>query len=429
MTPLVDTLPAIIRVLMVFVLILLMIKRKWDLGHAFVLGALSLGVVFAMGPLSIAASALGSMLHPKTLSLTIVVSLILVLSHSLEKTGQMARMLEAYKGLVRWPKLNLVVFPALIGLLPMPGGAIFSAPMVKTIGQTHRLSPATLSYINYWYRHIWEYWWPLYPGILLTTALADIDLWHLVFFTLPISGLAIAAGYWPLRGTVFAVDGGRRQAMGPFIKELAPILIVIVGGLGLGEILFAVLPTGARSLAKEGGLIAALCVGIGWVWHMNHMPARNRWAIVVQPAVLKMIYLVTAILIFKGILEDSGAVQQVSQEILQWQIPLMAVAVILPFIVGVVGGITIAFVGTTFPILITLIHTLGQSQLMLPYLALALVSGFTGVLLSPLHLCLLLSNAYFETALMPVYRQMVLPLLALLAGGCIYFSILRFYLS
>ena len=429
MTPLVDTLPAIIRVLTVFVLILLMIKRKWDLGHAFVLGALSLGVVFAMGPLSIAASALGSMLHPKTLSLTIVVSLILVLSHSLEKTGQMARMLEAYKGLVRWPKLNLVVFPALIGLLPMPGGAIFSAPMVKTIGQTHRLSPATLSYINYWYRHIWEYWWPLYPGILLTTALADIDLWHLVFFTLPITVLAIVAGYWPLRGTIFTVDDGRRRAMGPFIKELAPILIVIVGGLGLGEILFAVLPPGLRSLAKEGGLIAALCVGIGWVWHMNHMPARKRWAIVIQPAVLKMIYLVTAILIFKGILEDSGAVRQVSQEILHWQIPLMAVAVILPFIVGVVGGITIAFVGTTFPILITLIHTLGQSHLLLPYLALALVSGFTGVLLSPLHLCLLLSNAYFETALMPVYRQMAVPLLALLAGGCIYFSILRFYLS
>ena len=429
MNSLIDTLPAMLRILLVFILILLVIKRRWDLGHAFVLGALSLGVVFAMAPLSIASSALASMLHPKTLSLTVVVSLILVLSHSLEKTGQMARMLEAYKGLVRWPKLNLVVFPALIGLLPMPGGAIFSAPMVKTIGQTHRLSPATLSYINYWYRHIWEYWWPLYPGILLTTALADIDLWRLVFFTLPLTVLAIAAGYWPLRGTVFTVDEGRRRAMGPFVKELAPILIVIVGGLGLGQILSAILPPVIRPLAKEGGLIAALCLGIGWVWQMNHMPVKDRWGIVVQPALLKMIYMVTAILIFKGILEDSGAVRQVSQEIMQWQIPLMAVAVILPFIVGVVGGITIAFVGTTFPILITLIHTLGQGQLMLPYLALALVSGFTGVLLSPLHLCLLLSNSYFETTLMPVYRQMVVPLVVLLAGGCIYFSILRFYMS
>jgi hypothetical protein len=197
----------------------------------------------------------------------------------------------------------------------------------------------------------------------------------------------------------------------------------------LGELLFAVLPAGSRSLAKEVGLIAALCVGIEWVWHVNRMPARNRWAIVIQPALLKMIYLVTAILIFKGILEDSGAVRQVSQEILHWQIPLVAVAVILPFIVGGVGGITIAFVGTTFPILISLIHTMGQSHLMLPYLALSLVSGFTGVLLSPLHLCLLLSNAYFETALMPVYREMIVPLLALLGGGCLYFAILRYMMS
>ena len=429
MMPLLESSPAMLRILLVFILILFVIKRKWALGHAFVLGALSLGLVFGMGPLSIARSFLASALLPKTLSLTIVVSLILVLSHSLEKTGQMGRLLEAYQGLVRWPKLNLVVFPALIGLLPMPGGAIFSAPMVKTIGQSHQMSGATLSYINYWFRHIWEYWWPLYPGILLTTALAEIDLWHLVFFTLPLTVVAIAAGYWPLRGAVLTSEDNRHRAAGPFFRELIPILIVIVGGLSLGEILFEVLPPASRSLAKEGGLIAALLAGIGWVWHANHIQPKTRWSIVVQPALLKMIYMVTAILVFKGILEDSGAVNHLSQEILHWQIPMMAVAVILPFIVGVVGGITIAFVGTTFPILITLVHTLGQGHLMLPYLALALVSGFTGVLLSPLHLCLLLSNAYFETSLLPVYRRMGIPLAALLGGGCLYFLVLRVVLG
>jgi uncharacterized protein len=309
----------------------------------------------------------------------------------------------------------------------MPGGAIFSAPMVKTLGQSHKLPGATLSYINYWYRHIWEYWWPLYPGILLTTALADIDLWHLVFFTLPLTLIAIVVGYWPLRGTVMAAADGPTRAAGPFLKELTPVLIVIVGGLGLGELFFGLLPPEFRSLAKEAGLIAALLVGIEWVWRVNHLPAKTRWGIAVQPALLKMIYMVTAILVFKGILEDSGAVGHLSREILHWSIPLMAVVVILPFIVGVVAGITIAFVGTTFPILITLIHTLGQGHLMLPYLALGLVSGFTGVLLSPLHLCLLLSNAYFETPLLPVYRHMRVPLAALIGGGCLYFLGLRFY--
>jgi hypothetical protein len=422
-------LPAMFRILLVFVLILFVIKRKWDLGHAFVLGAVSMGFLFQMNPMAIAGSALGSVLHAKTLSLTIVVGLILVLSHSLEKSGQMARLLAAYQGLIRWPRLNLVAFPALIGLLPMPGGAIFSAPMVKVLGNAHRLPGATLSYINYWYRHIWEYCWPLYPGILLTTALAEIDLWHLVLFTLPLTVLAVVAGYWPLRGADLALETGGRKTLGPFLMELTPILIVILGGLGLGEALAVLLPEELRSLAKESGLIVALGLGIGWVWQINHLPLKDRWAIVAQPKLLQMIYMVTAILIFKGILEDSGAVRQLSEEFLAWRIPLMVVSVLLPLIVGLVGGITIAFVGTTFPILIALIHALGQGHLMLPYLALALVSGFTGVLLSPLHLCLLLSNAYFETSLMPVYRQMGVPLTMLLGGGGLYFTVLYFILS
>jgi len=131
--------------------------------------------------------------------------------------------------------VNLVTFPALVGLLPMPGGAIFSATMVKNLGHEHRLSSAHLSYINYWFRHIWEYWWPLYPGILLTTALAGVDLWHLAPFTGPLTIVALAAGYWPLRGLIaMPVAPGQRKAVLPFLKELAPIVFVIVFGLLLG---------------------------------------------------------------------------------------------------------------------------------------------------------------------------------------------------
>ncbi len=88
------------------------------------------------------------------------------------------------------------------------------------------------------------------------------------------------------------------------------------------------------------------------------------------------------------------------------------------------GGITIAFVGATFPILVSLVHSLGQSDLMLPYMMLALVCGFSGVLISPLHLCLLLSNEYFETNLVAVYRCLGVPVAALVVGGISYFGVL-----
>lgn len=422
--------PAIVRVLLIFGLVLLAIKFKWSLGNAFIAGAAGMGLVFGMGPWGIAHSAGLALVHPKTITLSIVIALILVLSHTLEQSGQMARLLEAFKGLVRRPKINLVIFPALIGLLPMPGGAIFSAPMVKSLGGDHRLSPSQLSYINYWFRHIWEYWWPLYPGILLTTTLAGVDLWRLVLVTVPLTLVAVFIGYWPLGGAMASPDMTRpRKALGPFLRELAPIACVIVVGLACGMFLSAVLPVAVRPVAKELGLILALVIANLWVWRRNAMPWTARWAIIRSPALVKMVYMIVAILVFKTILEESRAVDLVSREMLRWHIPLVPITMLLPFLVGAVAGITIAFVGAAFPILISLIHAFGQEALLLPYLMLALASGFTGVLLSPLHLCLLLSNEYFKTSLIPVYRHMRAPLIALLVGAVIYFYMLRYFLG
>jgi hypothetical protein len=70
-----------------------------------------------------------------------------------------------------------------------------------------------------------------------------------------------------------------------------------------------------------------------------------------------------------------------------------------------------------------------QGRFLLAYLMLALVSGFAGVLVSPLHLCLLLSNQYFKTILLPVYRLMRFPILTLIGFGMLYFWGSRLFLA
>jgi len=425
-----DHIPATLKVVVVFLAILIAIRRKFSLGNAFIAGAVLMGLIFGLGPEAMLRSVASSIVYPKTLSLAVIVSLILILSSTMESVGQMKRLLAHFQGLIRHPLLNLAVFPALIGLLPMPGGAVFSAPMVKELGQNSGLPPEKMSFINYWYRHIWEYWWPLYPGVLLATALANLNLWTFVVTLLPLSVIAASSGYLSIRNIR---NDSRRQALPapkarpplkPFFMELLPVLFVIIAGLGAGVILSSLYPR--WSLSKETGLIMALCLAIVWLWHENDWPRTTIRKILTNPGLLNMMYMVIAILIFKGMLEDSRAVDVISQEFRTLHIPMILLVIILPFLVGIVTGITIAFVGSTFPILILLIQSFGEAPFMLSYIMLALVSGFIGVLFSPLHLCLLLTNQYFSCNLNQAYRLLWLPCFLLIAFGLFYFYLIRY---
>ena len=425
-----DHIPAVIRLAFAFVFILICIRKKLSLGHAFLLGAIALGIMFNLGPLDIAQGALSSVLYPKTLSLAVIVSLILVLSDSMEASGQMKRLLCSFRGLIVAPLINLVVFPALIGLLPMPGGAVFSAPMVKELGYDSNLDPAQLSYTNYWFRHIWEYWWPLYPGVLLATTLAEVNIWTFVSIMFPLTIAAFIIGYLPIRNikTPSPVQTVRiRPPLGPFFKELLPILIVIVIGLSIGTILSYTITT--FTIAKETGLIIGLCIAIGWIWYTNNFTIKKIRQRFTDPHIISMVYMVAAIFIFKGMMENSHAVEAINHELATLHIPMVIITILLPFLVGSIVGITVAFVGSTFPILIPLIHTSGEWQFAMAYIMLAIGSGFLGVLMSPLHLCLLLSNKYFGANLSAVYKLLVSPCVCFFVASLIWFGIVwRMYL-
>jgi hypothetical protein len=131
--------------------------------------------------------------------------------------------------------------------------------------------------------------------------------------------------------------------------------------------------------------------------------------VVIDPHLLKMFYMVIAILIFKGMLEDSHAIEAISLEFTELSVPLILITVVLPFIVGGITGITIAFVGSAFPIIVPLVYSSGEGSFILAYVMLALISGFVGVLLSPLHLYLVLSNQYFGAAVGRVYSILSCP--------------------
>ena len=121
--------------------------------------------------------------------------------------------------------------------------------------------------------------------------------------------------------------------------------------------------------------------------------------------------LVIGIVTFKGMLESSGAVENISVEMEKWGVPLIGVAMLVPFFCGFITGIAIGFVGSSFPLVVALVHSAGLGDQMGAYCVLAYGFGYMGMMVSPIHLCLLLTRQYWKAPLQPIYRK--------IAGPCI----------
>jgi hypothetical protein len=91
-------------------------------------------------------------------------------------------------------------------------------------------------------------------------------------------------------------------------------------------------------------------------------------------------------------------------------VPLWLIAILVPFLVGLITGVTIAPIAIGFPVLIPLFQ---NDPHFLNYMVLAFASGISGDLLSPFHLCLILTKDYFRADLKGVYHFIWIPALSI----------------
>ncbi|MFH0806876.1 MAG: DUF401 family protein [Elusimicrobiota bacterium] len=124
-----------------------------------------------------------------------------------------------------------------------------------------------------------------------------------------------------------------------------------------------------------------------------------------------IISVVVGIMAFKYVMEDTGVIVQMSREFISWKIPILLLLFLLPFITGFITGITQAFVAISFPLLI---NYLSADNNLLTW---AYVSGYMGVLLSPVHVCLVLTKEYFGASWKDVYKILIIPCLFMLAAA------------
>ncbi len=420
--------PFVLRIIISLFIILLVNKFTDRLWVAVITGTLVIAVWTGQSLQGAAAISWARFSSANNIFLIIVIFQVIWFSGQMSETGVMKSLVTEVQSRVS-QRSSIAILPAVIGLLPMPGGAIFSAPLVDDCDYDKTIDPLLKTRINYWFRHVWEYWWPMYPGVLLAVDITGLSIGEIMVLQFPLSIVSITAGiFFMLR----KIPGKKNSSfdkshMSNLVLLVSPIFLII-GSYALIRILVPAV----SSLNKY----LPMCIGIFTAQVMLQVQrplSFSKWIrILFSWKTVAIVLVVVLIRIYGAFIEaklpdGTLLMTHMREELRMWGISYFSMIMLLPFISGMTTGLAIGFVGASFPIVMSLIGINPDYQVVLATTVLAFGSGYVGMLLSPVHVCLIVTNEHFKTSILDSLVRLVKPAFAVLIASIIMYWIIRVY--
>ncbi|MHB1349379.1 MAG: DUF401 family protein [Desulfobulbaceae bacterium] len=421
----------VVKILLLFVLILAVNRLRVPLGIALVLGALLIDLWAGKTLGAVWTDLAASLAHPELWLLVLNIILVLEFGYYLSHPPNSAAILALSRRLGgrHGRALSLVLLPAVIGLVPMPGGALFSAPLVGETLREKEFPPPWKAAVNYWFRHIFEYWWPLYPVVIVSLSMFSLKSWQFFALQIPFTLVSLLAGWFVLlRRHVHALADEVRTEQGGdrrLLTVLLPLALVVLCTLFLPPLMKYLAPGASAAtdtlLAMFAGLIISLVL-IAW-WGRGDRDFRL-FSHLLSGKTGDVVFTLGGVMIFQAMLDASGLLPEAGRQLGNSLVPIEVVIAFLPFLAGLVTGIAIGFAGPAFPLVIGLV-AVDPSLSQASALVLAFSMGYAGMMLSPVHLCYVLTRRYFISGLFSSYVYIIPCTLAVVGWGVLMHILLR----
>ncbi|MFX0028804.1 MAG: DUF401 family protein [Candidatus Hermodarchaeota archaeon] len=359
---------------------------KFELGIVLTLGAIGFAILAGVDPVE---SLINVLMDPSVLALIFIMILIPILGGIMEESGLMMEMIQKMRISKR---SSLMMIPALFGLLPVPGGALMSAPIVQQIDSEEQATKKVS--INVWYRHMLIMVYPLSSSLIISSILTDINLYILVIGLVP--GLIImwVIGYITLvRSVTPFAEQGERDLRRAF-HNILPILIApIVDFIGRTFFNFSV---------PELFLLFGLIFSIWLALRFSRMNFSNINAISKKMKIWRFPLIIFSMFLFLEVFVVSGAPEEIAS---------IDLSVFLLILIGFFLGFATGRIQLPISILIP-IYLAQFTVLIMPLLDFIFIytSISLGYLITPLHPCVAYSTEYFETDFIKVVKILGIPI-------------------
>ena len=365
---------SMIALIISIVIVIFLVFRKVNVGLALALGAILYGVLsLETGIFEATIDAFNLQMLQTLIALT----LSMFLADVYTSVGASNSLIESFE--VIGPRFAAFSTPAVIGLLPMPGGAYVSAVVVDPLYNDMKLKSDVKTFINYWFRHLWITTWPLYQGVILASGILGLSSSYIMMLNMPITLAALVSGiifgHREINRNKHRIKKGSPSNLKKMVHAWPFISIAVL------------------SIAFNLNIVLSIAITL-IIFILIYRPVKEKLNHALKYSVNSTFVLIVIFsFIFSKYIEKSNVAHFLA-DILSGYADIAVFLIPLVIVIGT--GVEFTYIALAFPPLLPLFNS--------DRLLLSFAGGFVGAMLSPAHACLVMSAEYYKTELPKTYR-------------------------
>ena len=399
----------IIKLIVIFTGIVFFIKLKKPLYISILVGAVISVILYRIPIITSFQLAFKSCTSKDTISLVLAFYTITYVQRMMEKRGHLLLAEKSLDNIFNSRRINAMIAPFVIGLLPSAGAVLIAAPIVQNASGDY-LTREEQTFVTSYYRHISEAFLPTYSSILLALDLSGVDMTKFVVGMLPMVAILFILGYVFYVRKIPKSNGisqskDKKDDIINLIISLWPIAVTITKILTLKiPVYMAVIPV---------IIVSAI---------LNKFSVDELIPMVKTAFETKLIVSTVMIMIFKELLTFTGVIGRLPEYF--EKLPIHpAIIFSLIFVIGTLVAGSQAIIALALPLAFATIPDGGLALMIL-----LMCMTYIAMQVSPTHICLAIVTEAFDVSFIELVKK-TFPILIIFTAITAVYSYLLFMLT
>ncbi|BBA50354.1 hypothetical protein FV113G1_07010 [Fusobacterium varium] len=399
----------IVKLVIIFTGIVFFIKLKKPLYISILAGAIISIILYRIPIATSLQLAVKSCTSRDTISLVLAFYTITYVQRMMEKRGHLLLAEKSLDNIFNSRRINAMIAPFVIGLLPSAGAVLIAAPIVQNASGDY-LTREEQTFVTSYYRHISEAFLPTYSSILLALDLSGVDMTKFVVGMLPMVAILFVLGYIFYvrkipKSTEISHSKNKKEDIVNLVISLWPIAVTITIILTMKiPVYMAVVPV---------IIVSAI---------LNRFSVDELISMIKTAFETKLIVSTVMIMVFKELLTFTGVIGRLPEYF--EKLPIHpAIIFSLIFVIGTLVAGSQAIIALALPLAFATIPNGGLALMIL-----LMCMTYIAMQVSPTHICLAIVTEAFDVSFIELVKK-TFPILVIFTAITAIYSYLLFVLT